>query len=239
MKDFDINKLKAEIESRNTEKTKKDVALGMIPDGAILKKNKRAFLNELRTSMHNGVETEAVTTIRTLNETVEQKKGAPNAAAKNTNKYIPPRPNSKQLVNEERRQPTAPVNDWGIPSGVASGGHGDGERDELFEQANAKYDQMMMSGNPVAANYLQNQKQPKTQYITEEFSSNADFLTEKIERNLEKMVESSFKSVLTNIYTKQKIQESLVDFLESEDFVKIVGKAINEIAKRNKARHGK
>jgi hypothetical protein len=243
---MDIDKLKAEINSRKTERTTKDVALGKVPEGAIPKLGKRQFLSELVTSMHRGVATNAVEAIKAVNETVEMKKGAPNAVAKTVGKYVPPR-NVRQMINEE--EVVAPVNykksaadEWGLPSGIRGGMGGDGERDHLFEQENAKFDQMMMSGNPIAAKYVQQIQQPQQpRYITEQAiptvvnESHIDqLLTEKLERNMEKMVESAFKSVLTSIYTKQKIQESLADFLESEDFVKVVAKAINEIAKRKK-----
>jgi len=244
---FNINKLKAEIDSRKTERTTKDVALGIVPAGAIPKKGKKAFLNELVTSMHRGIKTDASEAIRVVNETVEMKKGAPNAAAKNVNKYIPPRQSRVQALEES----VAPVvnsaaNDWGLPAGIAPSRNGDGERDDLFESQNAKFDQMMMSGHPIAASMVK-QMSPaqQKQYITEQqqpivMNESLDqMLNEKLERNMERMVESAFKSVLTSIYTKQKIQESLAEFLESDDFVKVVGKAINEIAKRNKAKQGK
>lgn len=244
---FDINKLKTEIDSRKSEKTTKEVALGMIPAGAIPKKGKRAFLNELVTSMHRGIKTDASEAIRVVNETVENRKGVPNAAVNNkaSGKYIPPRTNRVQL-NEEVAPTTysPPLNDWGIPQGVSGGRSGDGERDDLFESQNAKYDQMMMSGNPVAAQIVRQQPQPvgqQRQYVTEPapivMNEQLDqMLNEKLERNMERMVESAFKSVLTSIYTKEKIQESLSEFLKSDDFIKVVGKAINEIATRNKAK---
>lgn len=248
---MDIDKLKAEINSRKTERTTKDVALGKVPEGAIPKLGKRQFLSELVTSMHRGVTTNAVEAIKAVNETVEMKKGAPNAVAKTVGKYVPPR-NVRQMVNEEEvvapinYPPKSAANEWGLPSGVRGMG-GDGERDHLFEQENAKFDQMMMSGNPIAAKYVQQMQQPQQpKYITEQVVPTVvnenhidQLLTEKLERNMEKMVESAFKSVLTSIYTKQKIQESLADFLESEDFVKVVAKAINEIAKRKKVNQGK
>lgn len=248
---MDLEKLKAEINSRNTNRNNKQVSLGNIPDGAIPKQGKRQFLNELVTSMHTGRKTDASEAIRVVNETVENKKGSPNAVAKNAGKYVPPRSTRQQLVEQEVQQPQqykSAADEWGLPTGVAgnrSGGH-DGERDDLFESQNARFDQMMMGGNPVASKIM---KQPTTmtpsnqqRYITEQKVNESDIdqlLTEKLERNMEKMVESTFKSVLTNIYTKQKIQEALGDFLESDDFVKVVGKAINEIAKRNKAKQGK
>lgn len=246
---MDIEKLKAEINSRNTDRKNKQVSLGNVPDGAIPKRGKKQFLNELVSSMNTGRKTDASEAIRVVNETVENKRGAPNAVAKNVGKYVPPRSTRQQQVEQEvqPQQYKTASDEWGIPSGVAGGNHGhDGERDDLFENANAKFDQMMMDGNPVASKLM---KQPTTmtpsnqqRYVSEKTINESDIdqlLTEKLERNMEKMVESTFKSVLTNIYTKQKIQEALGDFLESDDFVKVVGKAINEIAKRNKAKQGK
>lgn len=250
---MDLEKLKAEINSRNTDRNKKQVSLGTIPDGAIPKTGKRQFLNELVSSMHTGKKTNATEAIRVVNETVETRKGAPNAVAKNVGKYIPPRQTKQQLVEQEVVQTPvqrSAAEEWGIPSGVKGGGRGyDGERDDLFESQNAKFDQMMMGYNPHAAKLMQEHTPhaitPQTKYINEQVQPVVDpnqidkLLTEKLERNMEKMVESTFKSVLTNIYTKQKIHEALGDFLQSEEFVKIVGRAINEIAAQRKAKQGK
>jgi hypothetical protein len=100
--------------------------------------------------------------------------------------------------------------------------------------ANPKYQEMMNRHQP--QQYAQNE-----QYVVEQpgvINEQLEVLNEKIEKNLDKMVESAFKNVLSDIYTKQKIQEALGDFLKSDDFIKVVGQAINEIAKRNKAKQG-
>ena len=248
MSDFKINfeELKKNIGKQKEDHNTKEVALGRIPAGAIKKSgNRKAFLNELVTSMHLGVKTNASETVRVVSETVEAKRGLPSAAAKNVaGKYIPPRQNTSIQLNEQQ---VAPVNrpsggDWGIPQGVSGnyGGGIDGEREGLYEQQLAKqmamYDQMKMSGNPVAQQILQQpqyvQQPQQQQYVVEQQGVGDG-------RNIEKLVEGAFKNVLTEIYTKQKIQEALSDFLKSDDFVKVVGQAINEIAKRNKAKQGK
>lgn len=246
---MNLENLKKEISNRNAERNNKQVSLGTIPDGAIPKTNKRQFLNELITSMHTGKKTNATEAIRIVNETVEVKKGAPNAAAKNVGKYIPPRKLNEHVIEHETPIKRSAADDWGLPSGVKThSSRLDGERDDLFEDQNAKFDQMMMGMNPHTAKLMQ-QYNPSAvapqKYINEQVQPVVDpnqidkLLTEKLERNMEKMVESTFKSVLTNIYTKQKIHEALGDFLQSEEFLQVVGRAINEIAAKRKAKQGK
>jgi hypothetical protein len=234
---FDFSKLKSEISSRKSEITTKEVALGKVPAGAIRKNNKKEFIKELVTSMHTGVKTSASEAVRTVSETVEMRKGLPPAVAKNTGKYIPPRTNNQYVPLNENVAPLQrnAADEWGIPSGVERNGYG--EREDLFDQNLRKqmedFDRMKMTGNPVAAQMMrQPQYGQQPQYIVEQQGAGNQIMTE--DRNLEKLVEGAFKNVLTEIYTKQKIQEALTDFLKSDDFVKVVGQAINEIAKRNK-----
>jgi len=251
---FDLNKLKSDIDSRKKEQNTKQVVLGNVPEGAIQKKGKKQFLNELVTSMHTGVRTSASEAIKAVNETVEMKKGAPQAVAKNNaNKYIP----SRTIVNEEVApqpiQRRTGADDWGMGGNGAQPdmryrSQGD-EREMQFENAfqkqNADFDQMMMAGyanNPAYMKMMQERgQQPvqsyKPQVIAEgSLNEQVELLNEKMERNMEKLVESTFKNVLTNIYTKEKIQESLVEFLQTDEGLKVVSRAINEIAKRNKAK---
>lgn len=233
----DFKALKQQIEAGKAQQTTKEVALGRVPEGAIPKKSKKAFLNELVHSMRSGVSSNATEAIRSVNETVEVKKGQPPAVAKNTGgKYAVPRQHYTPMnENVMQPQPRTAANDWGIPQGVQTGGgYGGNEREDLFEQnlqkQMAAFDQMKMTGNPVAAQIMQQPQYPhqmNEQVIVQQPMN---------ERNMDKLVESAFKNVLTEIYTKQKIQEALSDFLKSEDFVKVVGQAINEIAKRNKAK---
>jgi len=252
---FDLNKLKGEIDSRKKEQTKKQVVLGTVQEGAITKNGKKAFLNELVTSMHTGIKTSASEAIKAVNETVETRRGVPQAVAKNVNRYIP----SRTIVNEEVAPPVAPrrsgAEDWGFGEGTGGGNgqpryrHGGDERDQMFDQEfnkqNAQFDQMMMAGfanNPAFAKFMQQQNQQpvqsyKPQVIAEgAMNEQVQAINEKMERNIERLVESTFKNVLTTIYTKERIQESLVEYLQTDEGLKVVGRAINEIAKRNKAK---
>ena len=263
----DLSKLKDNIAAQKKELHSKQIALGQ-GNGQPMKTGKKSFLNELVNSMRTGQKSEAIEVVRAVNETVEYKKGAPPAVAKNRDKksYMPPRNNQRQQVNEEFDPQNPPVqrrtgaDDWGVGSQgggqyprQGGGGYGDereAQFDQAFSQNNAAFDQMMRDRNPmVAANpkYRQmvDQHQPQyqqnEQYVVEQpqvLNEQLEVLNEKIEKNLDKMVESAFKNVLSDIYTKQKIQEALGDFLKSDDFVKVVGQAINEIAKRNKAKQG-
>lgn len=256
----DLSKLKDNIALQKKELHSKQVALGQ-GNGQPIKTSKKSFLNELVTSMRTGQKSEAIEVVRAVNETVEFKKGAPPAVAKNRDKksYMPPR-NQRQQVNEEfegqpqTQQRRSGADDWGM--GSQGGGYNRGgddreaEFDRAFSSNNAAFDRMMQERNPMVASnpkYQQmvNQHQPQyqqnEQYVVEQpqvLNEQLEVLNEKIEKNLDKMVESAFKNVLSDIYTKQKIQEALGDFLKSDDFIKVVGQAINEIAKRNKAKQG-
>lgn len=251
---FDINELKNNIEAQKKELHTKQIAMGQ-GNGQVIKSNKRTFLNELKDVLKTGGQSEAVAVIQAVNETVEQKRGVPQAVAKNKKSYAPPR--SQQYVNEQYQ--SKPVrtgaSDWGMNDGNVSipqqqfSNYDD--REMMFEQnlqnANATFDQMMMKNNPVVAGnprmqtMMQQYNQPHVvvqqpqQYIVEQpqVGSN-DIITEKLEKNLEKMVESTFKSVLTNIYTRDKIYETLKEILQTDEGLKLVGRAINEIASRKK-----
>jgi hypothetical protein len=236
----DFKALKQQIEAGKAQQTTKEVALGRVPEGAIPKKNKKAFLNELVHSMRSGVSTSATEAIRSVNETVEVKRGQPPAVAKNTGgKYALPR-QQYTPINENVIQPQIPrtaANDWAIPQFVQVGGGYGNEREDLFEQnlqkQMAAFDQMKMNGNPVAAQIMQQPQYPH------QMNEQVVVQQPMTERNMDKLVESAFKNVLTEIYTKQKIQESLHDFLASDEFEKIVSGVILRIAKRNKEKQGK
>lgn len=255
---IDLSQLKNNIAAQKKELYTKQIAMGH-GNGQPVKGNKRAFLNELKNVLQTGGDSEAVAVIRAVSETVEQKRGVPAAVAKNKKNYMPPRP--QQYLNEETPvvQPRRTgADDWGVSGGGNSipqrGGYGEEretEFDRAFNQNNAAFDRVMQERNPMVASspkYQQmvNQHQSKHQqnehYVVEQpqvLNEQLEVLNEKIEKNLDKMVESAFKNVLSDIYTKQKIQEALGDFLKSDDFIKVVGQAINEIAKRNKAKQGK
>lgn len=255
----DLSQLKNNIAQQKKELHNKQIALGQ-GNGLPMKGSKKSFLNELVNSMRTGQKSEAIEVVRAVNETVEHKKGVPPAVAKNRKSYAPPR-NPRQQVNEDydpqQKQKRSGADDWGMGSQGGGqyprqGGYGDereAQFDQAFSQNNAAFDRMMQERNPIVAGnpkYQQmvNQQQPQyqnEQYVFEQpqvMNEQLEVLNEKIEKNLDKMVESAFKNVLSDIYTKQKIQEALGDFLKSDDFIKVVGQAINEIAKRNKAKQG-
>jgi hypothetical protein len=258
---IDFAQLKNTIESGKKAQHEKQVALGNVPEGAIMKSNKRSFLNELVTSMHSGVKTSAVEAITAVNETVEYKKGVPQAVAKNKNSYAPPRRRNQvneQTIPQQQVRRTG-ASDWGMSGNgnvnlnPQGGGYGD-DRDMAFEEnlskVNAEFDQRMMNNNPMVAQNPRMQQmvqqyggqypqQTQQQYVVEAQPQAMNEQMEHMEKNMEKIVESNLKSVLTNIYTKQKIQESLVELLQSDDGLKILARAINEIAKRNKANQQK
>lgn len=252
----DLNKLKQEIDSRKTEQTTKDVALGRVSEGAIPRK--KSFLNDLVTSMHRGVKTEALETIKAVNETVESRHGGVNAVDGQTQRRRMPQPRQQYVeTNEEIPQRRNASDEWSVPGITGTGGGrrntgggyqqpnyegggGYGEREDLFEQTiaqrMAEYDRMKMSGHPIASKAMENVQHNQQRYINEQVIVETPY---ENDRNIEKIVESSFKNVITQVYTKERIQESLIELLQTDEGLKIVGRAINEIAKRNKAKLAK
>jgi hypothetical protein len=245
---LDLTKLKNEIEVRNREKGNKQVAMPRSQDGGIPKNKKGQFLNELVTSMHTGMKTTASETVMTVAQAADKKAGF---FGQNQTYAAPQR---QQRIQENvmpmQQGPRSGASDWGVPSGNHGGGYGRGngdyDRDQMFDQnfsqANARYDQMRMGqaqDNPALQKFVQqNQQYMPNQVVTTvqpvQQINEQEYINEKLERNLEKLVESSFKSVLTNFYTKERIQESLVEFLQTDEGLKVVSRAITEIAKRSK-----
>jgi|SRR5579859_636061 len=257
---FDPSKLKAEIDNQRKEMLQKNPELAKKVNNA--GKGKK-FISELKASMVHGVKTEASELVRAVNQKTDNNYAPPIAVAKNYAKNQPPQQQRQVIAEDTHHTPTRTgASDWGVAGGgnvsntpVYRGSENDREAsfEQVFSQKNDAFDQMMMRGaaknnpnlqkfldaNPNANQYMH--QQPEQVVIAEQMGgSNQNIneqvqsLNEKVERNLEKMVESAFKGVLTNIYTKQKIHEALGDFLESEEFVKIVGEAIVKISKRNK-----
>lgn len=255
---FDPSKLKEEINNQRKEMLQKNPELAKKVNNA--GKGKK-FISELKSSMVHGVKTEASELVRAVNQKTDNNYAPPIAVAKN---YAKNQPQQRQVIQEQTNQtPTRTgASDWGVgssgggnnPNPAYRGSENDRESsfEQVFTQKNDAFDQMMMRGaaknnpnlqkfldaNPNANQYM---NQPEQVVIAEQMGGNSvsvneqvQSLNEKVERNLEKMVESAFKGVLTNIYTKQKIHEALGDFLESDEFVKIVGEAIVKISQRKK-----
>lgn len=253
----DINKLKETIATQKKEMYSKQIAMG--GNGAPVKGNKKAFLNELVTSMRHGVKSSAIETIQAVNETVEMRNGVPQAVAKNLmggrEQYVP---RNRNRNVREQFNPNQPVgertgaSDWGMGGNVSIPGYGrsgmgsDEDRfDQEFSKANSEFDRKMMEymsrNNPAMQKFIQ--QSPYAQQVQQEqiVVEQPQMLHESApsygdKGNLEHMVETALRGAVTNIYTKQKIQEALEEYLKSDDFIDKVGKAINIIAKRNKAK---
>jgi predicted nucleic-acid-binding protein len=251
----DINKLKETIAIQKKEIHSKQIAMG--GNGAPVKGNKKAFLTELVTSMRHGVKSSAIETIQAVNETVEMRNGVPQAVAKNLGResYVPQNRNRQQV--REQFNPNQPVqrtgaSDWGMGSGnvsIPQQGRGMGSDEDRFDQefskANSDFDRKMMEymsrNNPAMEKFIQSspyaQRVQTEQIVVEEphlLTEGSSIHGEKV--NLEHMVETALRGAVTNIYTKQKIQDALEEYLQSDDFIDKVAKAINIIAKRNKAK---
>lgn len=257
---FDPSKLKEEINNQRKEMLQKNPELAKKVNNGM--KGKK-FISELKSSMVHGVKTEASELVRAVNQKTDNNYAPPIAVAKN---YAKQQPQQRQVIQEQTvSQPQRTgASDWGVGSSSGGGNPNPSYRgsendressfEQVFTQKNDAFDQMMMrgaaknnpnlqkflDGNPNASQFMNQSEQVVIAEQTEGTNHNVNeqlqLINDKVERNLEKMVESAFKGVLTNIYTKQKIHEALGDFLESDEFVKIVGEAIVKISKRNKAK---
>jgi hypothetical protein len=247
MSDFKINldELKKKINEQKSEIDGKNVMLGK-PSVQNSGTGNKKFIGQLITSMRHGVVTEATETIKALNKAVDTKQGLPPAIAKN--KHIP---NREVIVEKVTHVEKNPKNDWEV-AGVTTPSHNynngnnygnDGEREGLFEknlsEQMAQFDQIKMNGNPIAKKIISESKGHNNSN-NEVVITNRNMLYEQnSDRNIDKLVEGAFKNVLTEIYTKQKIQDEFIEFLKTEEFIKILSQTINVIAKRNKEKHGK
>lgn len=254
MSDFKVNleELKKQIDTRKAEMNSTSVAMGRMPEGG---KGKKGFLNELVSSMRSGANSTALEAIKAVNETVEARHGDPTLKGKQAPVK---QPRQRVQVEENYERPLrSGADDWGVPGvtvpnrgnygrGNYGGGYEGGEferGDQLFEaniaRQMAEFDRLKMSGNPVAAKIMETMQHQGQQprYMNEQVVvETPQMFNEQTERNIEKLVESSFKNVLTTIYTKERIQESLVEYLQTDEGLKVIGRAINEIAKRGKAK---
>jgi hypothetical protein len=254
----DLSKLKENIANQKKDLHSKQIAMG--GNGAPVKGNKKAFLNELVTSMRHGTKSSAIETIQAVNETVEHTRGVPQAVAKNLygNQQRPQQNRNRQREQFNPEQPQrerSGASDWGMAGGGGNvsipdhryGGSGNADEDRFdqeYSKVNSDFDRKMMDymsrNNPAMQKFIQQspyaQRVQNEQIVVEE----PQLLNEGAQSagNLEHMVETALRGAVTNIYTKQKIQEALEEYLQSDDFIEKVGKAILVISKRNKAKQG-
>jgi hypothetical protein len=261
-KKFDLSALKNEIATRN-QSTAQRAASGRMNEGAV-RKDKRAFLGGLVTSLSQGVPTEATSVISTISNVVESKHGHPQG------KKISPVPQHHAPIINEVHNPPVMNNGGGQTLGQALSNVGsiingqnpygsiDGERgDMVFEQRMANSMNRMVSnfGQPQPMpQYPQNYGQPQSlneqqmyqqmllqqqqqvggamvnpQALNEHVKNQ---LFEVLDRNLEKLVEAAFKSVLTNVYSNERIHSAIDEYTKGDRFKNQISEVIKEIAKR-------
>jgi len=235
--EFDLDKIKQEIEARKTETVIREQATGK---AGIQKLSKREFLTGLLTSVNQSVETPAVQALKTLTETTEQRYGAVGKPGVNASQtYVPPT-NQVQPINEIYTS---------HPQSFERG-------DAFFEKQMAKAAEMLKlksnsNQQPANAGLSQTLAQyanapfmgaPANQSLNESLGGgiNASMLNEHINRtmtevmggsNFTKLVEGAYKNMINEMYTREKVESVLVEIVQGDTFKKILTKQIVETLK--------
>lgn len=205
---IDISKLKSEIENRKKEKHIVSTNLGESIETNTMPRD--TFLNELLTSLEKGVDTGATNRLKLVENAVAEKQGE-------VVKY-----NVKQNV-DTRTQPTTGINV-------------NEERDELlFKQFEKKRNDTLANSLERFSNIPQQASPHARQY-----NNNTDdmlkimskLIDEKLAEGLENIVEIAMKNVIFEIYSTEKIKETIT---ENKDIVKkIVLDTIVELQRKRK-----
>lgn len=236
---FDLDNIKKEIEERRNQSIIKEETLGT--GGGIRKTDSKRFIVELLNSVNSGVPTPAVQAIRAVSESTEANHGVPVAVAKSH--YTPPTPAVRQQVNEF----TQPVQNTQMYD----------RRDAFFEEQMAKAKDLV-TRKQTTPNQNTGLSQQLAEYATSQYvgagatqqplhevqqygAINPSLLNEQIRKTMidvlggntfDKLVEETFRNVITEMYTREKIENVINEFIESGKFKKVVVETILDIQKR-------
>lgn len=215
---IDINKLKSEIDSRKKEKLNVSERLGESNGSGRIPKN--TFLNGLLKSLDSGRETSATQRLKLVENAVAVKNG------------------EKARFNVSKTPIETPIN---VPSKNIQHHDVDDlsqERDYLmYENFNRKKSQTLSDS---LANYSNNQQSvtnenyKKPQMINESYLNETveNIVNRKLSEGLESIVETAMKNVIFNIYSGEKMKETLH---ENSDLIKkIVYETIRELQDKKK-----
>ncbi len=227
--EFNLDSIKKEIEERKSGQVIMEQAFGK---SGVPKTDKKRFLTDLLNSVNHGnVTTPAVAAIRAVSETTEKIHGMPrqgmtyNTPSPATTSYTPP--TNYGVVNET----------------------GGDRGDNYFEQQMQRSQELLKnkSNSNAGLSQILNEHgagQPQQSYVTEQYGSvNLNVLNEQIRKtmtevlggtSLDKMVESTFKNMITEMYTKEKIENVVNEFVENGKFEKIVRDVIIDLSNRKK-----
>lgn len=228
----DLNKLKAEIETRKKEKNVVSSNLGESVGSGVAPRD--VFLNGLLTSLTTGKETASTNLVKIVENKVAQKKGEVGKM----------RVNETVTAAPQQRQP--------IPMPAVDKVDMSPERDEqLFRDLETKRKQTLAESMseyvqaPAVGAPMRNQP-PAAQQSTGQMSLNEQYLTENVKKivnnylaeSLSPIFEGAIKDTILEMYAVDRIKEVLNEVLSKDTIKPLVYEVIREIqakSKQNKA----
>jgi hypothetical protein len=242
MAEFSLDALKKDIESRKQESLLKETAMGK---SGVPKTDKRTFLVNLLNTVNGQADTNnpAVQAIRAVSENTEAKFGIPERIRTNQRgggDIVQP----QQYVQQPQQQQTFDRGEEFFDRRLR-------EQEELLRQR--------AGGQPVQSNAPLSQivsEYRQAPYVgapmNEQYNPNANMggglnaamLNEHIRKTMtevlagstfDKLVEDTFRNVITEMYTKEKIENVINEFIDGGKFKKVVVDSINEMLKKKAA----
>lgn len=234
MAEFSLDALKKDIELRKQESLLMETTMGKT---GVPKTDKRTFLTNLLNSVNTqDRNNSAVQAIKAVSESTEAKYGG-----------IPEKNRGNQRINEtiQPQQQFAPQ-----PQTFDRG-------EDFFERRMREQEELIRqkSGgvqpqNNAALSHVVNEYR-QAPYVgspmNEQYNPNmggglnASMLNEHIRKTMtevlagstfDKLVEDTFRNVITEMYTKEKIENVINEFIEGGKFKKVVVDSINELLKK-------
>jgi len=234
--DFNLEKIKEEIEARKSESRLTEEVNGTGRMGA--PRDSKKFLVELLTSVqNNGVPTPAVQALRAVTEVTDQRLGVPVSAGgkvvqQNQQVYTAPAAGYNQQPMNEVYQPQ--------PQQL-------GERDDSYfdRQMQMAVEKLRTNGRPAPQNPNAGLTQTLADFANTQFAGapssqvnnnlNPSMLNEQVNRSMNEIMGSSqftkivgeaYKNMINEMYTKEKVESILVEIIQGDTFKKILKKQI-------------
>ncbi len=227
---IDLEVLKKSVEERKNNSMIVEQAMGKT---GVPKTDKRTFLANLLSSVNQGDRNNtAVQALQTLNETVEATRGVPTAVAKNMGvgrmgeayTPAPATPNTSYRDGDAafEREVQKRAEDM-----VRLGKMNASNSVPLSEAVN-NYAKTPYVGQPMNEQYAPQQQysSPMNEQI---LKSVADVMGSAM---FDKMINESFRNVITEIYTKEKIENVIKEYVESDIFKKVVAGKVADTIKQ-------
>lgn len=242
MPEFNLDSIKQEIEARRSEQMLTEQQTGTGRMGAP-RESKKFLVDLLQSVNQGGAPTAAVQALRTVTEQSDAIYGVPTTIGRPSpsmpqTQYQP----QPQQYNQQPYQQPQQLNENFM------GGNTTGDRG-----ADSYFEQQMQQGMELlrvrAQKNQQGQPQAGLGQALNEYNNapmmpqqgfNPNMLNEHIANsaNFQKLVEGAYKNMINEMFAKEKIENALVEIVQSETFKKIMKKTIVdtllEIQNRNK-----